>query len=192
MNEIRPAVYADVPGIVTLVSEHARRGDLLPRTAAAVEQTVAEWYVAVLGGQVAGCGSLQVYGPHLAEIRSLAVHDGAKGQGWGAALVQALVSEARRRQIPRLFALTRAVPFFERCGFSATNRFLIPEKVWRDCRACPLQQRCDETAMVLDLTPAHVETGMQGQRRRGLRDLGISSWALDPQLEVFNPDNPPT
>jgi N-acetylglutamate synthase-like GNAT family acetyltransferase len=181
MNEIRPAVYADVPGILTLVSEHARRGDLLPRTAAAVEQAVTDWYVAVLDGQIAGCGSLQVYGPHLAEIRSLAVHDRTKGQGWGAALVQALVSEARHRQIPRLFALTRAVPFFERCGFSTTNRFHIPEKVWRDCRSCPLQQRCDETAMVLELAPTCVERGRERSARRGLGDLGIFPSGIHPQ-----------
>jgi N-acetylglutamate synthase-like GNAT family acetyltransferase len=155
MNSVRPALPSDVPAIVTLVSEHARRGDLLPRTAASVEQTVADWYVAAVAGQIIACGSLFIYGSHLAELRSLAVHDHVKGQGWGAILVQALVTEAKRRQIPTLFALTRAVSFFERCGFTTTDRVFFPEKVWRDCEQCPLKHRCDETAVVLELVPGH-------------------------------------
>jgi N-acetylglutamate synthase-like GNAT family acetyltransferase len=153
-NPVRAALPSDVPAIIALVDEHARRGELLPRTAASIEQTVADWYVGVLSGRIVACVSLLSYGPHLAEVRSLAVHDQVKGQGWGTAVVRALIAEAERRQIPRLFALTRTVPFFERCGFTVTDRLSFPEKVWRDCRQCPLKHHCDETAVVLDLQPA--------------------------------------
>ena len=37
---IRPARPEDVPGILFLVNEHARRGDLLPRTAASIRDTL--------------------------------------------------------------------------------------------------------------------------------------------------------
>jgi N-acetylglutamate synthase-like GNAT family acetyltransferase len=50
-----------------------------------------------------------------------------------------------------LFALTRVVDFFQRFGFVETDRAMFPEKVWRDCRLCPLINRCDETAVVLSL-----------------------------------------
>jgi amino-acid N-acetyltransferase len=63
--------------------------------------------------------------------------------------METLLDEAKRRQVPTLFALTRKVPFFGRFGFQVTERDLFPEKVWQDCRLCPLMERCDETAMVL-------------------------------------------
>jgi N-acetylglutamate synthase-like GNAT family acetyltransferase len=56
--------------------------------------------------------SLFVYSPVLAEVRSLAVHDRAKGGGWGSTLVKELIIEAQRRGVQTLFALTRAVQLF--------------------------------------------------------------------------------
>ncbi len=149
---IRPARPEDVPEILQLVNEHARRGDLLPRTAASIRDTLADWLIARdETGAVVACVSLYAYSPVLAEVRSLAVHDRAKGGGWGSTLLKALVIEARRRGVITLFALTRAVHFFQRGGFQITNRERFPEKVWRDCSGCPLQDNCDETAVVLNL-----------------------------------------
>jgi N-acetylglutamate synthase-like GNAT family acetyltransferase len=67
-------------------------------------------------------------------------------------VVKGLVAEARRLRYPTIFALTRAVGFFEKLGFVVTGKERFPEKVWRDCVLCPLQQRCDETAVVMDLS----------------------------------------
>jgi len=149
---IRPARPEDVPGILFLVNEHARRGDLLPRTAASIRDTLDDWLIAKdETGEIVACVSLFAYSPVLAEVRSLAVHDRAKGGGWGSTLVKALILEARHRNVETLFALTRAVRFFERAGFHITNRERFPEKVWRDCSICPLIDNCDETAVVLNL-----------------------------------------
>jgi amino-acid N-acetyltransferase len=149
---IRPAIEGDVAAIVALVNEQARRGNLLPRTAAAIQATLGDWLVAEAGDDgVAGCVSLLPYTSGLVEVRSLAVQDTAQGQGVGLQLVQSLIHEAQCRRVPTLFALTRAVRFFERCGFAVTDRHLFPEKVWRDCHQCPLRHNCDETAMVLHL-----------------------------------------
>ena len=149
---IRPARYEDIPGILHLVNEHARRGDLLPRTAASIRETLNDWLIAKdETGDIVACVALYAYSPVLAEVRSLAVHDRAKGGGWGSTLMKALVFEARRRNIETLFALTRAVRFFQRAGFHVTNRERFPEKVWRDCSSCPLIENCDETAVVLHL-----------------------------------------
>jgi N-acetylglutamate synthase-like GNAT family acetyltransferase len=150
--QIRPATQDDVTGIVALVNEQARRGNLLPRSAAAIQATLADWLVAETDGDgVTGCVSLLPYTSGLVEVRSLAVQDKAQGQGVGLQLVESLIQEAKRRRVPTLFALTRAVGFFERCGFAVTERHLFPEKVWRDCHQCPLRHNCDETAMVLHL-----------------------------------------
>jgi N-acetylglutamate synthase-like GNAT family acetyltransferase len=161
MSAVRPATQADVAGILALVQEHARRGEVLPRTRDAIEASLDDWLVAVAprGGtlQVLGCVQLLAYSPRLGEagrlveVRSLAVADAAQGQGLGSRLMVALLSEARRRHVDTLFALTHAVPFFQRFGFTVTEHSRFPEKVWRDCRACPLRERCTETAVILKL-----------------------------------------
>jgi len=149
---IRPARAEDIPGILALVNEHARRGDLLPRTADSIATTLSDWLIAKDDdGEIVACGSLYAYSSGLAEVRSLAVLDRAKGGGWGSTLVKGLIMEARRRGVVTLFALTRAVSFFQRAGFHISDRQRFPEKVWRDCVNCPLLDHCDETAVVLHL-----------------------------------------
>ena len=148
---IRPATEADVQVLTSLVNEHARQGHLLPRSADNIRASLANWLVAEVEGAVVGCGSLVEMSPALVEVRSLAVAPAYRSFGIGGRLVRALVEQARRRGIPTLFALTRAVPFFERLGFSVTSKERFPEKVWRDCIVCPLRQCCDETAVGLEL-----------------------------------------
>jgi amino-acid N-acetyltransferase len=148
---IRPATLTDVPGILALVNEHVRRGDLLPRTAESIRSTLPDWLVGEMDSTIVACVSLLYYTPILAEVRSLAVSDEVKGQGWGRAIVTAIIAKAEREQVPTLFALTRAVHFFEKAGFSITEKDHFPEKVWRDCHVCPLLHHCDETAVILRL-----------------------------------------
>ena len=149
--EIRAAAPADVPGIVALVNRLAARGELLPRTLRSVHDSLGDWLVVTDGAEVLGCVSLLRYTSGLVEVRSLAVDERLQGQGIGSRLMEALIEEARRRRIPTLFALTRAVGFFRRFGFTVTATEAFPEKVWVDCRLCPLRHNCDETAVVLPL-----------------------------------------
>lgn len=148
---VRPAAAGDVPGIVRLVNEYVRRGDLLPRSAENITAGLNNWLVAEDRGRIVGCVSLLRYTSGLVEVRSLAVDEGAQGLGIGRWLMDALIEEAERREIPTLFALTRAVGFFERCGFTVVEKDMFPEKVWADCQFCPVRHHCDETAVVLDL-----------------------------------------
>lgn len=149
---IRPALPADVPDILSLVNDHVRQGDLLPRTAVSIRETLDDWLVGEdEGGDIVACVSLLFYTDALAEVRSLAVADKVKGQGWGRTIVKALITQAKMRGVPTLFALTRAVGFFQRAGFAISTMERFPEKVWRDCHACPLLDACDETAVVLHL-----------------------------------------
>jgi len=148
---IRPATLTDIPGILALVNEHVRRGDLLPRTAESIRSTLSDWLVGEQASAIVACVSLLYYTPGLAEVRSLAVSDAVKGQGWGRAIVAAIIAKAEREQVPTLFALTRAVHFFEKAGFAITEKDRFPEKVWRDCHVCPLLHHCDETAVILKI-----------------------------------------
>jgi len=147
---IRAAVEADVQAIADIVNMHARQGHLLPRTAENIRTSLPNWLVAELGGAVVGIGSLVAMSPTLVEVRSLAVLPSYRSYGVGALLVRGLVERARERGVPTVFALTRAVAFFERLGFVITAKERFPEKVWTDCVICPLKDACDETAVVIE------------------------------------------
>lgn len=148
---IRPARLDDAEGILALVNHHARRGELLPRSLQSITSTIDDWLIAEDGERVLACVSLLRYTSGLVEVRSLAVSEELQGLGIGSRLMNALLAEAEARQIPTLFALTRAVGFFRRFGFEITERAFFPEKVWHDCQQCPLRDNCDETAVVLNL-----------------------------------------
>lgn len=148
---VRQADLADVQGIVDLVNEHARQGHLLPRSADNIRASIHTWVVAEVNGDIVGIGSLLEMSPVLAEVRSLAVLPAFRSYGIGAKIVQELIEQARRRGFPTVFALTRAVHFFQRIGFTITERERFPEKVWTDCAVCPLRHACDETAVVMDV-----------------------------------------
>jgi amino-acid N-acetyltransferase len=148
---VRAATEADIDAIVAVVNENVRQGHLLPRTPENIRASLNTWLVAEVDGQVVGIGSLLKMSDVLVEVRSLAVLPAFRSYGVGAKIVQGLVEEARLRGFPTVFALTRAVRFFEKLGFTVTDKERFPEKVWRDCAICPLQHACDETAVVLEL-----------------------------------------
>ena len=150
---IRPAHTTDIPGILALINDHVERGDLLPRTHESIENTLDDWLIGVQDGIVVACASLLFYTEVLAEVRSVAVHDMVKGQGWGSTIIKALILKAQQQGVPTLFALTRAVRFFQGLGFTIVSKERFPEKVYGDCVQCPIKDACDETAVVLHLNP---------------------------------------
>lgn len=149
---IRVATLDDVAAIAQLVAQFVETGDLLPRSADAIRLTINDWVLGTLDGEIMGIGSLLTYTPILAEVRSLAVLDKVQGLGFGRKIVNELIVLGRQRNIPTLFALTRAVPFFIKLGFTITDKEDFPEKIWHVCRHCPIQDNCDEIAVVLPLT----------------------------------------
>jgi amino-acid N-acetyltransferase len=151
--DVRAAQADDASGIHRLVDSYARSGGLLPRSEAEVKDSIGDWVVVDDGMGLLGCGSLLSYSPGLAEIRSLAVVPDAQGRGIGSTVVENLIELAIQRDVGKVFALTRAVPFFIKLGFELKPGMPFPEKVWRDCQLCPLQDHCDETAVVMNLSP---------------------------------------
>lgn len=178
---IRPAVAQDIPAIVAMVNRFAARNVMLPRTEASVQQTLADWLVAVeldqadldqiandqperaepqeaadleenvALGKVAGCGSLVQLTETLVEIRSLAIHEDYQGKGVGGTLVLALVELAREQEYEEICALTLRSSFFERLGFEVVDRWRISPKVWQACIYCAKFHHCDEVAVLMPL-----------------------------------------
>lgn len=149
---IRPALVADARRIVELVNDLAVKQVMLPRSPASVIENIRDFFVAEVDGAFAGCGALAVTWTDIAEVRSLAVAPAHQQHGIGRRLVEALVADARRLGIPRLFAFTYVPAFFSKMGFVVCAHDDLPHKVFNDCMHCPKFQACDEIAMerVLD------------------------------------------
>ena len=93
---IRPARPSDIPGIMALVNDHVRSGDLLPRTKASIIETLPDWLVGRdADDDIVACVSLLYYTQNLAEVRSLAVADKVKGLGWGHTIMKAIIAKAQ-------------------------------------------------------------------------------------------------
>ena len=151
MPTFRKAQLHDVPKLFELINRYARENVMLPRTLSDLYESVREFSVAEEDGRVLGCGALKFYNEELAEIRSLCVEPGSETHGMGSALLKLLLDEADRFVLKKVFALTLAPGFFEKCAFSETLREKIPLKIWRDCLHCEKFSRCQEKAVFLDL-----------------------------------------
>jgi amino-acid N-acetyltransferase len=163
MLRARNAILPDVERIHAIITPYAEKGTLLPRTIPELCENVRDFVVAENNGTIVGCGALHLYGPHLAEIRSIAVTPEAKGLGAGRKLVEALLAEAERHHATCVCLFTRIPEFFAHMGFSIARREELPDKSYKDCVHCPNLLCCDEIAMVRGPIP-----------QNGHRDLGIA------------------
>ena len=87
----------------------------------------------------------------VAELRSLAAHEGYRGSGLGLRLIQAAKDEARARGFNVLYSLVneRVAPLFQRGGFQVAER--TPQKLIVDCTKCPILERCNEVPVVVEV-----------------------------------------
>lgn len=150
---VRKAVMHDIAPILDLINGYAAKGIMLPRTEFEMSEAIRDFTVVLRGEELLGCGALHFYSPTLAEIRSLAVHEKAKKYGVGRRIVEALVAEAQNYELDAVFAFTYVVEFFEKVGFHAVERGVLPLKAWKDCLRCPKFQACDEIAVLRVLRP---------------------------------------
>jgi amino-acid N-acetyltransferase len=146
---VRQAKLQDAVNIFELVNSLSGDGTLLRRSYAEICENVRDFAVAESeSGGFLGCGALHLYGPHLAEVRSIVVKPEAKGQGAGGRLLQALIDEAEAQGVVSVCLFTRIPEFFFRFGFRIADRTTLPDKIYRDCQTCPRLYACDEVAMV--------------------------------------------
>ena len=144
---VRKATILDIHDILELINSYAADGVLLPRTEFEMAENIRDFWVCY-DGVLLGCGALHFYSPTSAEVRSLAVREGAKGHGVGRAIVEKLEEEARENDLEAIFAFTYVLAFFRKLGFEETERGELPLKVWKDCLRCPKFQHCDEIAVL--------------------------------------------
>jgi amino-acid N-acetyltransferase len=146
---IRPARVGDVPAIYELIRTFADRKLMIRRSMGELYESIREFLVAVDDeNRVVGCVALHVFWEDLAELKCLAVAEGAQGQGIGQRLVDACWEAARELEINSVFALTYAVEFFERCSYHQIDKAELPHKIWNECVRCPLFPSCSEVALI--------------------------------------------
>ncbi len=149
----RRATLPDATHIHDLIATYSGDGTVLPRTLAEICENVRDFTVLEEDQKIVGCGALHLYGPHLAEIRSITVAPGEQRNGGGTRLVRALLSEAKRHRVGCVCLFTRKPEFFARLGFRMAQRESLPDKIYKDCCVCPRSHCCDEFAMVRGEVP---------------------------------------
>ena len=146
---VRKAKLQDAVNIFDLVNSLSGDGTLLRRNYAEICENVRDFAVAESeSGVFLGCGALHLYGPHLAEVRSIVVKPEAKGQGAGGKLLRVLLEEAEVQGVASVCLFTRISDFFFHFGFRVVDRTVLPDKIYKDCQMCPRLYACDEVAMV--------------------------------------------
>ena len=114
---IRKARTSDVYAIKELVAPLAEQRILISKESVVYFESIQEFFMAEIDGEVVGCGALPVMWEDLAEIRTLATADSRRGRGIGRAMVEKLLDQARTVGVSRVFCLTFEVDFFISQGF---------------------------------------------------------------------------
>ena len=166
---VRPAVTADMRTVRELFEPLAAQRILLAKEMVGYFEAVQEFVVAEAPGpggepEVVGCGALHVMWDDLAEVRTLAVHERARGWGAGHAVLEELLERGRRLGVGRVFCLTFEVPFFTRHGFVEIEGTPVAPEVYAEL----LRSHDDGVAEFLDL--ARVKPNTLGNTRM-LREL---------------------
>jgi amino-acid N-acetyltransferase len=117
MLSVRPANTADVAKIRQIANPLVEQRVLLGKELVELYESIQEFVVAELDGEVVGFGALHVMWEDLAEVRTLAVSSAAQGRGVGAAILEELLQRARTLGIHRVFCLTFETKFFSSHGF---------------------------------------------------------------------------
>ena len=117
-SSVRQARLQDASNIFDLVNSLSGDGTLLRRQYAEICENIRDFHVAESeGGIFLGCGALHLYGPHLAEVRSIVMKPEAKGQGAGGNLMRALLGEAEEHGVQTTCLFTSHPDFFFQYGF---------------------------------------------------------------------------
>lgn len=119
---LQPADDTTLSYVETLLAEN----DLPTRDV----QANPDWfYVGYVDGDPVGVGGIEAYGTD-GLLRSVVVERSARGNGFGAALCDALETEARADGVETLYLLTTTVPgFFASRGYVVIERAAAPAAI---------------------------------------------------------------
>ena len=128
---VRPARTSDIKAIRAIIDTYVLGRRLLAKETVTLYETVQEFTVAEINGEVVGCGALHVLWEDLAEVRTVAVLEKMRGHGVGNAIIENIVDRARQIGIDRIFCLTFETEFFARNGFSVIEGTPVEPEVYQ-------------------------------------------------------------
>lgn len=144
---VRPARAPDVKGIRDLVGPYVASRAIVPKPAVSYYEGLSEFRVIEFEGEIVACGAIHVMWDDVAEVRTVAVAPRVKGRGVGSTLLTALLADARRLGVSRVFCLTFETRFFGRHGFHEIEGAPVTPEVYAEL----LQSYDEGVAEFLDL-----------------------------------------
>jgi amino-acid N-acetyltransferase len=150
--EFRKATLADITQMRELVKPEVESGVILDRSEDEIATNIRSYTLAFYEGELVGFSALHIHTSYLAEIRSLIVKDGYRGQKVGENLIKKLLDEAKSLGLQKVLSLTYKQSFFERLGFVEIPKETLPEhKIWADCIKCKHFPICNEVSLIKNL-----------------------------------------
>lgn len=143
------AKLSDIALMQAVVRPEVEKGIILFRSADEMATNIRSYILAQEDDTIIGFGALHFHADDLAEIRSLVVKEGYRGQGVGKGIIQSLLKEGEQLGVKKIFTLTYQKAFFEALGFhEIPKETLPPHKIWADCIKCKHFPICDEVALI--------------------------------------------
>lgn len=135
-----------------LILPEIENGIILDRSEDEIATNIRSYTLAYKEGELVGFTALHIHTTYLAEVRSLVVKDGIRGQKIGENLVKKVLDEASSLGVQRVLSLTYKQAFFERLGFVEIPKESLPEhKIWADCIKCKHFPICNEVSLIKNL-----------------------------------------
>jgi len=146
------AKLTDIPKMQDLIRPEVENGIILERSNDEVATNIRSYTLACVGDELIGFAALHIHTIELAEIRSLIIKDGFRGQKIGESLVNQAIKEGKSLGLKRVLSLTYKQSFFERIGFLEIPKESLPEhKIWADCIKCKHFPICNEISLIKNL-----------------------------------------
>jgi len=150
--EFVKATLCDISKMQELVRPEVESGIILDRSDDEIATNIRSYTLALFDGELIGFTALHIHTAYLAEIRSLIVKDGFRGQKIGEKLIHKVLDEAKSLGLQRVLSLTYRQSFFERLGFVEIPKESLPEhKIWADCIKCKHFPVCNEVSLIKNL-----------------------------------------
>jgi len=115
---VRAAKTSDIKKIKAIINEYVSERRLLSKEIVTLFESVQEFIVAEVDGEVVGCGALHVLWEDLAEVRTVAVIESMHGKGIGHQLLESILEKAKDIGVKKVFCLTFETKFFGAHGFT--------------------------------------------------------------------------
>ena len=143
------AKLSNISEMRALILPEVESGIILDRSEDEIATNIRSYTLVYDGNQIIGFAALHIHTSYLAEVRSLIIKNGLRGQKIGETLVNKVLEEAELLGIKKVLSLTYKQTFFERLGFVEIPKESLPEhKIWADCIKCKHFPICNEVSLI--------------------------------------------